>query len=46
MDSIFIRWIDKGIIVVCILIDGKKFKFFENLKREFDLENFDLFRYF
>lgn len=28
------------------LTDEKKFKSFENLKREFDLENSDLFRYF
>jgi len=39
MDSTFTRWTDKGITAVCTLTEGKKFKSFENLKRELDLEN-------
>lgn len=45
MDNTFTRWADKGITAVCTLTERKKFKSFENLKREFDLENADLFRY-
>lgn len=36
---------DKGIIAVSSLVDGRFFKIFEKLKRELNLENWDLYRY-
>lgn len=45
MDNTFVRWREKGITAICTLIEGKTFKTFEKLKREFNLENGDLFRY-
>ena len=44
-DITFARWREKGITVMCTLLEGKPFKTFEKLKREFDLDNGDLFRY-
>ena len=44
-DITFARWRDKGITATCTLLEGKTFKSFEKLKREFDLDNGDLFRY-
>uniref|UniRef100_A0A669CJ85 Reverse transcriptase domain-containing protein n=1 Tax=Oreochromis niloticus TaxID=8128 RepID=A0A669CJ85_ORENI len=45
-DSTFLRWVNKGITAMSTLIDGKTFKSFENLQKQFGLEKSDLFRYF
>ena len=42
MDKTYERW---GMTAVCTLIDGRHFKSFEQLKREFNLANSDLFRF-
>ncbi len=44
-DITFARWREKGVTAICTLLEGKTFKTFEKLKREFDLANGDLFRY-
>lgn len=41
----FAGWREQGITVMCTLLEGKTFKTFEKLKREFGLDNCDLFRY-
>lgn len=45
-DTTFLRWVNKGITAMCTLIDGKIFKSFEVLQRQFGLDKSDLFRYF
>ena len=45
-DSNFKQWINKGITALCTIIDGGKIKNFLNLKREYDLEVNNQFRYF
>lgn len=45
LDSTFRKWIGKGITAVCMLTKGSVFKSFEEVKREFGLNNSDLFRY-
>ena len=45
LDKTFETWKDLGITAMCTLIEGQHFKSFEQLKREFNLENDDFFRY-
>lgn len=45
IDRTFIKWRDKGITAMCTLLEGNMFKTFEKLRREFDLDNSDPFRY-
>ena len=48
MDKTYERWgitAANSLIAVCTLVDGQHFKSFEQLKKEFDLENGDFFRY-
>lgn len=45
-DITFAGWKERGMTAMCTLIEGRFFKTFEKLKREFDLENKDRFRYF
>lgn len=42
-DDTLIRWTERGITAICTLVEGKTFKNFEKLKREFRLENRDLY---
>ena len=44
-DQTFKRWTEKGITAIGILTEANKFKSFEKVKKEFKLENKDLFRY-
>lgn len=45
MDSTFVRGRNKGITaIVCALLEGRNLKTFGRLKREFGLENRDLYR--
>ena len=48
MDKTYERWgitAANSLIAVCTLVDGQHFKSFEQLKKEFDLDNGDFFRY-
>ena len=49
MDKTYERWgitAANSLIAVCTLVDGQHFKSFEQLKKEFDLENGDFFQVF
>ena len=43
-DDNFAQWAKKGITAFCTLVEGQSFKTFEKIKREFNLENRNMFR--
>uniref|UniRef100_A0A1A8CBK3 Reverse transcriptase domain-containing protein n=1 Tax=Nothobranchius kadleci TaxID=1051664 RepID=A0A1A8CBK3_NOTKA len=45
LDNTFEKWRDRGITAVHVLTEGGEFKTFNKLKREFDMDNGDFFRY-
>lgn len=46
LDSTYTKWVDKGITAVCTLTHGIELKSFDKVRRENNLDNSDLFRYF
>uniref|UniRef100_A0A3B5QUX2 Reverse transcriptase domain-containing protein n=1 Tax=Xiphophorus maculatus TaxID=8083 RepID=A0A3B5QUX2_XIPMA len=46
LDSSFLGWKDRGLVALCQFVEGNTFKTFEQLKRDYNLENRDLFKYF
>uniref|UniRef100_A0A3Q3B6N5 Reverse transcriptase domain-containing protein n=1 Tax=Kryptolebias marmoratus TaxID=37003 RepID=A0A3Q3B6N5_KRYMA len=46
LDSSFLDWKDRGLVALCQFVEGNTFKTFEQLKRDYKLENRDLFKYF
>lgn len=45
MDNRFKRWTERGLTAYCCFVHNGYVKSFDNLKREYDLENQDFFRY-
>lgn len=46
LDSTYRKWTYEGITALCTLLNGFEFKSFAEIKKNFGLDNSDLFRFF